>query len=162
MWILVGLASFAVTLLALTLVFRAGLVAGRPIAMLGVVAGVVSLPWLLLVAGVSRLPPSDVFYGQVVYVWCMFAFLTVYYTATTSVSIRIVSEIEAAPRGRLSRAELEACYPPQWMLDRRLADLEAGGLVMRHAGRFVATPRAVVFARFFSIVKSVLNLGTGG
>jgi hypothetical protein len=113
----------------------------------------------------SLAAPSDAVVwgnGLVVYWFLFAAYYQLFNMADNSVGVRCLIELDRVPDGGLSLAELDAHYPSDQMLGRRLERLVAAGYLRRDGPAFQVTGRGRAAARLMAGLKALLHLGPGG
>lgn len=100
-------------------------------------------------------------YGVVVIFCAFILYMPVYYTVATSLSARMLIDVDRAG-GRLASAELWRRHAPEQILAGRLQTLESAGYVSRAGDRFAITPKGRLVVHPFVRVKQAWRLGPGG
>ncbi|HWR98197.1 MAG TPA: hypothetical protein VN317_07210 [Candidatus Methanoperedens sp.] len=127
----------------------------------GFVAGVVAVGALLLGAA-APLAPADALGAALLalggYAGLGFGYFIFLNLGRTSLSIRLVRELAAAPGQELPLAALLERYGSGHVLDARLERMVAGGQLIRRGERWLSGPRAdfLQLARLLDVLKLLL------
>lgn len=109
--------------------------------------------------------PSDVvtyLSGAALYFFLFMVYAQFVYVAESSVSVRAMIELNAAPKQGLTLQELTARYRYEWMLERRLKRMIHAGYLEKEDEWYKTTLRGRVAASVMRSCKGLLRLGPGG
>jgi len=115
-----------------------------------------------LAAFAAPADPVTFLSGGLVYFFLFVAYVNVFYTAESSVSVRTMIELDSEPERGLTLSELTRRYRYDWMLERRLRRLVHAGYLIEENGWYRTTVRGRVAAVALSWFKRLLRLGPGG
>jgi hypothetical protein len=128
----------------------------------GAAIGCGALSGLAVAAGIAASAPAfpaveRVSWSVLTYLGLAFGYWAFLNLNLTSLRIRVLKEIFAAPGEALSRATLAQRYDDCEMAERRLARLEAAGQVVRLGERYVLKAQWLVrIARFISLLREAI------
>lgn len=95
--------------------------------------------------------------------WFLFmGYSMFYFLVDRGFSLRIMIEVDGAPGGALSQAEIAGVYPPAGVVRRRLDEMVEIGRLVRSGDAYRLTPRGRFDARMFARLKAFLQFGPGG
>lgn len=122
------------------------------------VAGLVG--YLLTCIG-FRVNDWRIAYGAVVLFCAFILYMPFYYSIAASLSVRMLIEIDGAPKG-LSLDDLRRRIQIEKVLAGRLQILVAAGYLSHAGERFAITVRGRAIAQPFRLIKALWRLGPGG
>lgn len=100
--------------------------------------------------------------GLVLYTFLFLGYCQFYFIVDRSISVRIMIELLASPRRRLSLDEIEKVYPCREIFRRRLEHMVDGRYLRESGGYYEVTGKGRLEGLLFKFLKELLVLGRGG